>query len=169
MAYSGKYVVKNKSKYKGNASNVVFRSLWERSVFKWCDETTDIIQWASEEVVIPYVYDVDKKYHRYFMDLRITFSNGKTILVEIKPEKETKPPAFNGKRTKGYISEGLTYVKNMNKWSAAQNYAADRGWGFEIWTENKLSAMGLLPKPQSKKPIKKLKPLKPLKRNSTPR
>ena len=60
------------------------------------------------------------------MDLKITYNNGKTILVEIKPEKETKPPAFHGKKSKRYINEGMTYVKNMNKWSAAQEYAADR-------------------------------------------
>lgn len=161
MAYSGRYRVKNRSKYKGNPDNVVFRSLWERNAFKWCDETKEVKYWVSEEVVIPYLWEVDKKYHRYFMDLKITFSNGKTVLVEIKPEKETKPPAFNGKKTKRYINEGMTYIKNMNKWSAAQEYAADRGWGFEIWTENKLSIMGILPKPKKTiKPIKKLPPLK---------
>mgnify|MGYP003625166841 CR=1 FL=1 len=160
MAYSGRYKVKSRSKYKGNPDNVVFRSLWERNAFKWCDDTKEVKYWVSEEVVIPYLWEVDKKYHRYFMDLKITFTNGNTILVEIKPEKETKPPAFNGKKTKRYINEGLTYIKNMNKWSAAQEYAADRGWGFEIWTENKLSIMGILPKPKKTiKPIKKLKPL----------
>jgi|SRR6056300_685247 hypothetical protein len=165
MAYSGRYRVKNRSKYKGNPDNVVFRSLWERNAFKWCDETKEVKYWVSEEVVIPYLWEVDKKYHRYFMDLKITFSNGKTVLVEIKPEKETKPPAFNGKKTKRYINEGMTYIKNMNKWSAAQEYAADRGWGFEIWTENKLSIMGILPKPKKTiKPIKKLPPLKVKKR-----
>ena len=52
----------------------------------------------------------------------------------------------------------MTYVKNMNKWSAAQEYAADRGWGFEIWTQKQLEAIGILPKP-----MKKFKPIKPLK------
>jgi len=157
MAYSGKYKPKNRFKYKGDCDNIVFRSLWERNAFKWCDNSELVKEWSSEEVVIPYFYDVDKKYHRYFMDLKITWKNGKTCLVEIKPEKETKPPPFHGKKSKRYISEGMTYVKNMNKWSAAQEYAADRGWGFEIWTENHLEAMGILPKPK-----KKFKPIKPL-------
>jgi len=39
---------------------------------------------------------------------------------------------------------------------------ADRGWDFEIWTEHKLEAMGILPKP--KKKLKLLKPLKVKKR-----
>ncbi len=155
MAYSGKYKVKNPHKYKGDPTNVVYRSLWEKYCFKWCDEDTNVKSWSSEEVVIPYFYEVDKKYHRYFMDLKITYTNGVTVLVEIKPKKETAPPIFNGRKTKQYINEGLTYVKNMNKWAAAQKFAADNGWGFEIWTEDTLHKMGI--KPKSTKPLKPYK------------
>lgn len=155
MAYSGKYRVKNKDKYKGDSSNVVYRSLWEKHAFKWCDDNSDVKYWSSEEVVIPYLYEVDKKYHRYFMDLKIVFKSGRTVLVEIKPEKETKPPTGQ-RRTKRYISEGLTYVKNQNKWKAASEYAKDQGWEFQIWTEKELTAMGIMPK--SRQPLKKLKP-----------
>jgi len=146
MAYSGKYKVKNPKKYKGDYTNVVYRSQWEKYCFKWCDLNSSVRSWSSEEVVIPYYYEVDKKYHRYFMDLKITFDDGKTFLIEIKPEKETKPPEFKGRKTKRYLQEGMTYIKNMNKWSAAQTFAADRGWGFQIWTENHLERMGIKPK-----------------------
>lgn len=155
MAYSGKYKVKNPHKYEGDFTNVVYRSLWEKYCFKWCDENTNVKSWSSEEVVIPYFYEVDKKYHRYFMDLKITYTNGTTVLVEIKPKKETAPPTFNGRKTKQYINEGLTYVKNMNKWAAAQKFAADNAWGFEIWTEDTLHKMGI--KPKSTKPLKPYK------------
>ena len=37
MAYSGKFKVKNLNKYKGDFDNVIYRSLWEKHVFKWCD------------------------------------------------------------------------------------------------------------------------------------
>ena len=158
MAYSGRYKVKNRKKYKGDADNVVFRSMWERHCFKWCDENPNIKSWSSEEVVIPYFYDVDKKYHRYFMDLKITFTNGKTILVEIKPEKETLPPKRPDK-SKRYINEAMTYVKNMNKWEAASKFAKDNNWGFQIWTEKTLTKMGIMPKQ-----IKPLKPLKPIRK-----
>jgi hypothetical protein len=158
MSYSGKYKVKNTEKYKGDFTNVVYRSLWEKYCFKWCDENTNVKSWSSEEVVIPYFYEVDKKYHRYFMDLKITYTNGTTVLVEIKPKKETAPPTFNGRKTKQYISEGLTYVKNMNKWAAAQKFAADNAWGFEIWTEDTLHKMGI--KPKSTKPLKPYKKTK---------
>jgi hypothetical protein len=159
MAYSGKFKPKNTSKYDGDPNKVVYRSLWELHCFKWCDTNKDIKSWSSEEVVIPYKYDVDNRYHRYFMDLRITFNDGKTTLVEIKPAKETIPPVSPKRRTKRFITESLTYVKNQNKWAATREYVADRDWEFEIWTEHTLHAMGIMPKYNK---LKKLKPLKPL-------
>lgn len=156
--YSGKYKVKNRTKYKGDPDNVVFRSMWERNAFAWCDDNSEIKEWSSEEVVIPYYYDIDKRYHRYFMDLKITFKSGKTLLVEIKPEKETQPPKRPDK-SRRYINEAMTYVKNQNKWQAASEFAKDRNWSFEIWTEKTLQNMGILPKQ-----LKPLKPLKPYKK-----
>jgi hypothetical protein len=161
MAYSGKYKVKNFKKYKGDYTNVVYRSMWEKWCFKWCDENSEVKSWSSEETVIPYFYDVDKKYHRYFVDLKITFKSGKTVLIEIKPDKETKPPVNPGKKTKKYINEGLTYIKNINKWKAAQQFAKDRNWEFVIWTENTLESMGI--KPKSTKPLKPFQRKKPKK------
>ena len=155
MVYSGLYKAKNVTKYKGDHTNIVYRSLWEKAVFQWCDKNPKVKQWSSEETIIPYYYEVDKKYHRYFVDMKIVFDD-KILLVEIKPEKETKPPE-GPKRTKRYVAEGLTYVKNMNKWKAANNFAKDRGWQFQVWTEDTLEEMGIM---QKWKKMKKLKPLK---------
>ena len=159
MAYSGRYKVANPKKYKGDVTNIVYRSLWEKYVFQWCDMNPDVKKWNSEETVIPYYYEVDKRYHRYFVDVLIMMKE-KTLLVEIKPEKETAPP-IGEKRTKRYINESLTYIKNMNKWEAANEYAKDRGWEFQIWTEKTLQEMKLLPKSMPgkiKKPLKRLPP-----------
>lgn len=153
MAYSGRYKVKNISKYQGDPDKVTYRSSWEKACFVWCDQNPNVKKWSSEEVVVPYKWDVDKRMHRYFVDLKITFTNGKTILVEIKPQKETAPPKRPDK-SRRYIGEAMTYVKNMNKWEAADSYAKDRGWEFQVWTEETLYEMKIL---------KKLKPLKPLK------
>lgn len=158
MAYSGRYQVKNIKKYKGDHTQVVYRSMWEKYCFTWCDTNPQVKGWSSEETVIPYYYDVDKRYHRYFVDLKIIFED-KTLLVEIKPDKETKPPVSN-RKTKKYITESLTYVKNMNKWEAANNFCKDRGWEFQVWTENTLYSMGIMTKPVPGK-LKKLKPLPP--------
>lgn len=157
MAYSGKYKVKNYKKYMGDPTQVVYRSLWEKHAFKWCDDNPKIKRWGSEEVIIPYLYEVDKRYHRYFMDLVIEYADGKTVLVEIKPANQTTPPT-GSRRTKRFINEAMTYVKNQNKWEAASEYAKDRGWHFQIWTEKELSKMGILPK--------STKPLKPFTRKS---
>ena len=54
MAYKGKYKPKNRSKYKGDPTKIIYRSLWERRFMVYCDENPSIIKWASEEVVIPY-------------------------------------------------------------------------------------------------------------------
>lgn len=156
MAYSGKYKVKNKSKYTGNCDNVVYRSMWEKYCMMYFDKSSEVKNWSSEEIVIPYVYDVDKKYHRYFMDFKVKWANGSVSLIEVKPNKETTPPKKTNTRNKKYMTEALTYVKNMNKWEAANNYAKDRGWKFEIWTEIELRIMGIMPKPL--KPLKKMKP-----------
>jgi len=158
--YQGKYKVKHRSKYRGDADNVIYRSMWERYCFKWCDDNPSVKTWASEEVVIPYFYEVDKKYHRYFVDLKITFNNGKTIIVEIKPDSQTTPPKFSGRKTKKYIAEGMTYVKNMNKWKAAKNFADDRNWEFQIWTEKTLQSMGIMPKQSTMKSLPKMKKIK---------
>ena len=161
MVYSGLYKAKNVTKYKGDHTNIVYRSLWEKAVFQWCDKNPKVKQWSSEETIIPYYYEVDKKYHRYFVDMKIV-TEDKILLVEIKPEKETQPP-IGEKRTKKYIAEGLSYIKNMNKWKAANEYAKDRGWEFQIWTEKTLQEMKLLTKPVPGK-LKKLKPYKPFRK-----
>ena len=58
MAYSGIYSVKNPAKYRGNADKVVYRSLWELYCMKRFDEDSSVVSWSSEEVVIPYFYEV---------------------------------------------------------------------------------------------------------------
>jgi hypothetical protein len=162
VTYKGKYRPINASKYKGDPTNIVYRSGWERYCFVWLDKTPNIKEWSSEEVVVPYYYDVDKKYHRYYVDLKFTTTEGKTYIIEVKPAKETAPPKRPDK-SRRYINEALTYVKNQNKWEAATKYALDRNWIFEIWTEKTLTDMGIMPK-QSDKVLKPLKPLKPFRK-----
>jgi hypothetical protein len=160
--YKGRYKPTNVEKYAGDPNNVVYRSGWERSVMKWCDTSPQVVQWVSEEIIIPYICETDNRPHRYFMDFLIKFKDGRTVLVEVKPAKETIPPKTGkGRSRRTILNEGMTYIKNQSKWKAAQEYALDRGWHFEIWTEKELTAMGLLTKPlRSKKPLKPLPPFR---------
>tara|TARA_B110000503_G_scaffold140133_1_gene230242 strand:+ start:4757 stop:5209 length:453 start_codon:yes stop_codon:yes gene_type:complete len=143
MSYSGKYPVREPKKYEGDFSKVFYRSLWERQVFKWCEENKDVIKWSSEEVVIPYRCKTDGKMHRYFMDLKVKFATGDTYLVEIKPKKETIAPNMPTRKTMKYVTEVMKYIKNQSKWDAAEEYSIQRGWKFVIWTEDTLKGLGI--------------------------
>lgn len=160
MAYSGRYTIKNPDKYIGDPSNVIYRSLWEKHVMRWCDNSPHVRKWVSEEVVIPYLCETDNRMHRYFMDFFIQYSNDRNVLVEVKPLKETqRPVGGRGRSRKQVLSEGLTYIKNQSKWKAAREYALNRGWHFEVWTEKELTAMGILPKSTRQlKPFTRKKP-----------
>ena len=145
MSYKGRYTPKNPQKYRGDTNDIIFRSLWERGTFKWCDTNDDILQWSSETIVIPYHCKTDGKMHRYFVDLWIKFKSGKEVLVEIKPKKQVEQPkAPPSKRiTRRYLAECLQYTKNRSKWEAAASYAKDRGWEFNVWTEIQLAKLGI--------------------------
>jgi hypothetical protein len=143
MAYKGKFTPKNPKKYRGDATNIVYRSIWERNTFRWLDENDSVKEWASEEFHIPYKCATDNRMHRYFVDVWYQTIEEDEYIVEIKPKKETAPPKNPGRRTKKYITESLTYIKNQSKWQAAEQFAAARGWKFVIWTEDTLKAMGI--------------------------
>jgi hypothetical protein len=142
MAYSGRYTPQNPSKYKGDPSNIWYRSLWERKAMVWFDCNENVIQWSSEEFFIPYLSPMDNKYHRYFPDflIKVRRRDGEvqTILVEVKPEKQTKPPEKKKKVTKGYLTEIATWGINEAKWKAAREFCADRKWEFKVVTEKEL-------------------------------
>lgn len=143
MAYRGKFNPKNLGKYEGDFHRIEYRSLWERQVFRFCDDNEAIVRWSSEEVIVPYRCKTDNRVHRYFVDLKITFKNGDIYLIEIKPKKETLEPKKRARASKGYLTEVLKYVKNMSKWESANEYARQRGWKFEIWTEETIRGMGI--------------------------
>jgi hypothetical protein len=142
--YKGIYKLRNPEKYAGDPKNVVYRSMWERNAFRWCDMNKTIKHWHSEETVIPYMDESTDKVRRYFMDLMIEWQNGRVLLVEIKPHGQTVKPKKKGRQTKRYVNEVMTYVKNQSKWKAAAEFAHKKGWTFQIWTERELKKLGIL-------------------------
>lgn len=139
--YSGKYKVKNPQKYMGSATDVIYRSSWELKFMNWCDNDKSIIKWSSEETIIPYRCGTDNRLHRYFVDFKIqvkTNSGIKTYLVEVKPSAQVTPPKYPGRKTKRYLTEAMTFVKNQSKWEAAKEYCRVRNWEFKIITEKDL-------------------------------
>ena len=142
MAYKTKYKIKNTSKYIGNPTNIICRSLWERRVCKYLDQNKNVVRWGSEELVIPYYSPVDKKNHKYYPDFiaEIKSDSGslKTYVIEVKPKKQTKPPTRKKAKTKSYMNECITYTINEAKWTSAKKMCKKQGWQFIILTEDNI-------------------------------
>ena len=142
MSYKGKYQPSFPRKYRGNSNNIIYRSLWERKFMRYCDLNENILEWGSEEIVIPYRSPIDNKIHRYFPDfyIKVRESTGqiKKYIIEIKPKKQCIEPKVQKKKTRGYIYEVREYVKNQAKWEAAKEFCADRQWEFKVLTEDEL-------------------------------
>ena len=141
MSNKGKFKPRNPEKYKGNPNNIIYRSTWEIKVMGYLDNNPNVIWWASEELPIPYYSPVDKKKHRYFPDFiaQMRRSDGSlmTYIIEVKPEKQTKPPTQK-RKTKVFLQEAITYEVNKAKWQAAIEFCKDHGWQFKILTEKHL-------------------------------
>lgn len=149
MSYKGRFKPTNPEKYKGDPTNIVYRSLWEFKFFRFIDMHPDVIWWQSEEISIPYLSPIDNKVHRYYPDVTLKKRVGpdkyETVMIEIKPQKQTTPPDISkrnntpsGRISRRYINEVKTYGINDAKWQAARKYCEERGWKFEIMTEKHL-------------------------------
>jgi hypothetical protein len=142
MAYSGTFRPKNPQKYKGDYTNIIYRSSWELKLMMWFDTHPDVLEWSSEEIIIPYRSPIDGKVHRYFPDFYVRKRNKdgiiETIIVEVKPYAQTQEPKKQKKVSKSYINEVKTWGINSYKWKAARDYCEDRKWKFQIITEKEL-------------------------------
>ena len=142
MAYSGKFQPSYPKKYKGDPTNIIYRSLWERKFMRYCDINENILEWGSEEMYVWYRSPADGRAHRYFPDfyIKVKESTGqiKKYIIEIKPQRQTTPPPKPKRQTKGYLREAFEYARNQAKWKAAKEWCLDRGYEFKVLTENEL-------------------------------
>jgi len=142
MATKGYFKPKNPKKYRGNPTNIIYRSGWELKLMMYLDNHKDVINWSSEEIIIPYVSPIDGRVHRYYPDFFVTKINKEgikeTSIIEVKPKKQTKPPARQEKLTKAYITEVKAWGINEAKWKAALEFCREKGWSFQIFTEKEL-------------------------------
>jgi len=143
--YKGYFNPKNPKKYRGDPRNIIYRSRWESIVMDMFDRHPDVIEWSSEEIVIPYRSPVDGRMHRYFVDFyvkkRTPTGKIETSLVEVKPLAQTKPPILKegkSKMTRNYVNAVMTWGVNSSKWEAAEKYCNERDWSFVIITEKEL-------------------------------
>ena len=143
--YKGRFVPRFPEKYKGDPTKIVYRSSWELRFMNYLDTNSNIVQWASEELAIPYKSPIDGKWHRYFPDFLVRMRNRKgnivVKMIEIKPRSQSVPPTPKGKGTKPtkkYLQEVATFGINSAKWHAAKEYCLDRDWEFVVLTEKEL-------------------------------
>lgn len=153
MAWKGPYKVQNPSKYKGDPTQVVYRSRPELVYMMRLDSDPDVIEWSSESIIIPYIDPNDNRWHRYFPDFYVKRSDGTTIIQEYKPQTQVDRPAKpRGGITKKFLAEASVWMKNQAKWEAARTYCAKRGWAFEVLSESHLGIdFGWLKKPGPKR------------------
>ena len=140
MSYKGWFTPRNPSKYKGDATNIVYRSSWELRVMKYLDEQPNVIWWASEELPIPYKSPIDQKVHRYFPDFVAKIRQPDrevTVVMEVKPHKQTQLPTQK-RKTQKFLQEVATYAVNQEKWRAADLFCKEHGWKFMLITEKEL-------------------------------
>lgn len=134
----GKFLLRNKDRYKGKLP-VIYRSSLELNVFRWIDSNPNVEAWGVESVIIPYVSPIDKRVHRYFVDLYVILREGKDLkkyLFEIKPYKQTLQPTLSGRKKQSTILyENATYAINQAKWKAAEEWCSTRDFQFVILTE----------------------------------
>jgi hypothetical protein len=134
----------NLSKYLGDPTAIIFRSSWEFKFLKWLDASPTIVAYSSEPIGINYYNPLDKRGHVYYVDFfmitRDSNGNEQRFLIEVKPDKYTKPPAapdrMTSKQTANYVYAAKQYIINQAKFKAAKEFANQRGMKFGIITEN---------------------------------
>jgi hypothetical protein len=143
--YKGTYTPKHPQKYLGDVTGITYRSSYELRFMNWCDLNASVLQWGSEEVVIPYRSPLDNKMHRYFVDFFIKIRNKhgeiKKYLIEVKPFRFTQEPVIPKRKTKNFINEVYQWAVNNAKWEAARAAASDNGWNFMLITEKDLGLL----------------------------
>ncbi len=138
----GIYNCKNPKKYKGTTP-IIYRSRMELSAFRFLDDSSNVLSWGSESVIIPYQSPIDNRLHRYFVDLvaeiKMKDNTIKKVLIEVKPEKQTKPPTItNRKKQSTILYEKHNYAINLSKWKSAKEWCDKKGYVFLILNENHL-------------------------------
>lgn len=143
--YHGQYIPQNPDKYTGDATDIVYRSKWEYKFCYYCDNEERIKKWSCEDIKIPYsIIENNKLRERtytpdFWIQVKKLNGNLEDVIIEIKPQKETieplEPKKNSIKSLENYEYRLKTYIKNLNKWEAAEKYCNKKGMSFHILTE----------------------------------
>lgn len=123
---------KSCAKYVESCKNepIIYRSGLELQFITYCENNSNIIKWASEPIKIPYKCRLDNKEHDYYPDYIIENANGTRCIIEVKPANQTVKPDMTDSR---WLKE--QWIRNIDKWTAAKQFAEKHGMKFLIVTE----------------------------------
>lgn len=131
----GKYTLQNPKKYVGKGEPR-YRSGWEFAFFQFCDNNDNVLEWASEAIVIKYRHPFTGKITNYVPDvfMRYRTKNNKvcTELVEIKPKKQS---VIEGRMSE---KQKMVVAVNYAKWEAAKAWCKRAGIVFRVVTEEQM-------------------------------
>lgn len=137
---NGFYQLLNPEKYVGK-KQPHYRSSWEHTFMRFCDNNPAVLQWANEAIHINYRNPFTNKNTIYVPDFFMVYVDAKgqqhAEIIEIKPTKETTlEAAGNSKRAQAAA------ILNMAKWQAAGAYCKANNLKFRIVTERDLFHQG---------------------------
>jgi hypothetical protein len=84
---------------------------------------------------------MDNRVHRYFPDFYIEVKQSDGIqkfLIEVKPDRFTRPPKAGKRKTRRYLQEIANYAVNEAKWLAAKDFSSKQNMVFKLVTEKEL-------------------------------
>jgi len=135
----GVYRVTNPLKYVGKREPR-YRSGWELAFMRFCDTNDNILQWASESIVIPYRHPLTGKMTNYVPDFLITYRTRDNRMcaevIEIKPKKQSVIESKASARDRAVVAV------NYSKWDAATKWCRRQGLQFRVITEDDIFRQG---------------------------
>jgi hypothetical protein len=136
----GYYTPKNKEKYIGDSTKIIFRSSWELNLHLFLDNNPKVLKWASEPIAIPYLKPTDKQIHKYYPDYYVEYIDKNNVLhkeiIEVKPHKQTIVSKSHNRRSKIY--EDIQFAINKAKWLSCTLFCKKHGLTFRLLTEKQM-------------------------------
>ncbi len=135
----GVFRPQNAEKYVGKR-DPRYRSGWELAFMQFCDSNSNILQWASESIVIPYRHPLTGKMTNYIPDFLVVYRNKNNTMraevVEIKPKKQSILESKASNRDRAIVAV------NYAKWDAATKWCRRQGLTFRVITEEDIFRNG---------------------------
>jgi hypothetical protein len=135
----GTFKPNNPKKYVGKGIPR-YRSGWELSFFRFCDENPAVMEWASEAIAIKYRHPITGKVTNYIPDIFLRYQDQRgqvhTEIIEIKPRKQSM---IEGKMSE---RDRMVVAINHAKWSAARAWCQRANIEFRVLTEDSLFHRG---------------------------